>query len=69
MSSRIFNLSCAIIISFIYGTTFIVQDIEINHAGPLTFTLERLLLTFNLAIFLYFDLKKIKLYDCKKVQG
>ena len=62
MNKNIFSFSCAIAVSFIWGSAFIAQDMGMDFLGPFGFTFGRLILGFFtlLPFFIIFDFKKIK---------
>ncbi len=62
MNKNIFSFSCAIAVSFIWGSAFIAQDMGMDFLGPFGFTFGRLILGFFtlLPFFIIFDFKKVK---------
>ena len=71
MNKKIFSLSCAILCSLIWGTSFVAQDMGMDFIGPFTFTSGRMFLGFLtlLPFFFIFEYKKSKKsnLDLKKI--
>ncbi len=61
MNKKVISLICAISCSFIWGTSFIAQDLGMDHIGPFLFTAVRMFLGFITLIpfFFIFEYKKV----------
>ena len=61
MNKKLISLICAISCSFIWGTSFIAQDMGMDYIGPFSFTAGRMFLGFIALVpfFFIFEFKKI----------
>ena len=68
MNKKIISLLCAISCSFIWGTSFIAQDMGMDFIGPYTFSAARLALGFFalLPFFFIFEFNKVKKINLDK---